>query len=393
MNDGIGHIVNSHTRYGVRFEYGDGMYLYADDRKYLDFMAGIAVSSLGHNNKIIVNAIRNQAQKLIHVSNVFYTDVMIETANTLCKHAGMANVFFCNSGGEAIEAAIKMTRKFYYDKGEKHRNEIITFNGAFHGRTIAAISAMNDEYYKKEFYPVLGGFKYVEYGSIESLKSAINENTAGIMIEPIQGEGGIVFGGWNYLKEVATIAKESDILLIADEIQCGAGRTGKFLALQNAGIEADIVTMAKGIGGGFPVGATLFNEKTKNVMSVGSHGTTFGGNPLAMAVTNAVCSEISSQKFLENVVESGNYLKEQLKKVQNSFPGVVEDVRGVGLMVGFKCFDGEILNKDLAQKFLENGLLTMPARNNVIRLLPPLVAEKHHIDEAIEIIIKTFKYL
>lgn len=379
------YIVNSHARSSVQFTHGDGVYLYANGRRYLDFMAGIAVNSLGHNNPKIVSAITEQASKVMHISNVFYSDIMDKCAKTICTATGMKNVFFCNSGAEAVEAAIKMSRKYFYDKSLPQKNEIITFHGAFHGRTIATISSMSDESYKQGFYPLLTGFKYIEYGNIDVLKNAIDEKTAAIMLEPIQGEGGLIFHGWKYLQSVAKIAHDAGILLIVDEIQSGAGRTGRFLASQHADIIPDIIAMAKGIGGGFPVGATLFSEKTKNVMTVGSHGTTFGGNPLAMAVTNTVCNEINNLGFLFNVNEIAKYLHDKLQDLKIKFPNIIENIRGFGLMTGFKCVDS-IQSKDLTQKLLDNGLLTMPARDNVVRLLPPLIITRDHIDEAMVII-------
>lgn len=380
------YIVNSHARYSVQFTHGEGMYLYAEGgKKYLDFMAGIAVNSLGHNNKKIVKSIVDQASKVMHVSNVFYSEIMDECAKTICTAAGMKNAFFCNSGAEAIETAIKMARKYFYDKSLPQKNEIITFHGAFHGRTMAAISSMSDESYKQGFYPLLPGFKYVEYGNAEALKNAIDDKTAAIMLEPIQGEGGLTFCGWEYLQSVAKIASNAGILLIADEIQSGAGRTGRFLASQHAGVIPDIVAMAKGIGGGFPVGVTLFSEKTKDVMTVGSHGTTFGGNPLAMAVANTVCREINQAAFLENINKVANYLHVELQNLRVKFPDVIEEIRGFGLMVGFKCNDA-VQSRDLAHNLLDHGLITMPARGNVIRLLPPLIVTKGHVDEAIAII-------
>lgn len=385
-------ITHSHLRSSTEFSHGAGAYLFAKNgEKYLDFMSGVAVNALGHCNEIMVKTIAEQAKKLWHVSNIFYSEEMDKCGETICTASGMKKVFFCNSGSEAVETAIKMMRKFFQEKGEE-RYEVITMRASFHGRSITNISASHEPAYIKNFSPLLEGFKQVEYGNIEELKAAISQKTAGILLEPIQGEGGLNFAGWNYLKEVADIAKSNGILLALDEVQCGASRTGKFNAFQWAGIKPDIIAMAKGIGGGFPVGAALFAESTQDVITVGSHGTTFGGNPLAMAVTNAVCREISGANFLENVNKQAAYLKQELVSLQNKFPNIIKEVRGFGLLAGVMLQDNYTA-KEVSDKFFLNKLITIPARQNVIRLLPPLNIEAYHIDEAVEIVRKTLESL
>jgi len=384
-------IVNSHARNKTEFSHGKGVYLYTQTDEYLDFMAGVAVNSLGHCNEKIVKVLNEQSHKLWHISNMFFSKEMDECAETLCNATGMENVFFCNSGSEAVEGAIKMTRKFFQDKGEE-RYEIITCKGSFHGRSITNISAADELGYKKGFYPLLEGFKHVQYGNIEETRNAINEKTAGILVEPIQGEGGLNFAGWDYLKQLSTLAKEKGILLLLDEVQCGAGRTGKFNAFNWAGIEPDIIALAKGIGSGFPVGATLFAKSTKDVITVGSHGTTFGGNPLAMAVANAVCTEISNPDFLLNVQRQSKNINDAMKDLMNKFPHIIKEIRGFGLMSGF-MFHEAFNAKAIADNLFENKLITMPARNNVLRLLPPLIIQDEHIQQASAILEKTFKQM
>ena len=385
------YIVKSHARNQTEFTHGMGVNLYTKTDEYLDFMAGVAVNSLGHCSEIVVNALSEQSRKMLHISNVFYSKEMDDCAETLCNVTGMENVFFCNSGSEAVEGAIKMARKFFQDKGE-YKYEIITCKGSFHGRSITNISAAGEEAYMKGFYPILEGFKHVEYGNIEEVREAINERTAGILVEPIQGEGGLKFAGWNYLKALSRLAKEKGILLILDEVQCGAGRTGKFSGFHWAEIQPDIIALAKGIGSGFPVGATLFAKSTMDVITIGSHGTTFGGNPLAMAVTNAVCTEISKPEFLKNVQVQSRNINEMLKDLMQKFPHVIKEIRGFGLMTGVMLHD-EFPVKTFADKAFENKLLTMPARNNVLRLLPPLIIQEQHVQKAGEILEKTLKEL
>ncbi len=386
------HIVNSHSRTQVEFSHGVGVNLYATNGdEYLDFLAGVAVNSLGYSHEKMITAINEQSRKMWHISNVFYSREMDNCAQTLCHATGMENVFFCNSGSEAVEGAIKMARKFFQDKGEE-KYEIITCKGSFHGRSIANISAAGEDAYLKGFYPKLEGFSQVEYGNIEAIRNAINERTAGILVEPIQGEGGLKFAGWEYMKELSNLAKEKGILLILDEVQCGAGRTGKFNAFQWAEIQPDIIAMAKGIGGGFPVGATLFAKSTQGVITVGSHGTTFGGNPLAMAVVNTVCTEIANQDFLKNVQTQSGNINTMLNNLMAKFPRVIKEIRGFGLMTGFMLHESFAV-KNLADKLFANKLLTMPARNNVLRLLPPLIIQEQHVQKAGEILEKTLMEL
>lgn len=382
------YIANSHARISVKFTHGKGMYLYANEGKFLDFMSGVAVNSLGHCHKDMVKAIADQSKKMWHVSNIFYTDIMEDSAQTICKASGMERVFFSNSGSEAMETAIKMMRKFFQEKGQ-NKYEIITLKESFHGRSITNISAAKEPAYTNNFHPLLEGFVQAEYGNIKQIEELINDKTAGIIIEPIQGEGGLNFSGWEYLKDVSNLAKKYGILLTLDEVQCGASRTGKFNAYQWADIQPDIIAMAKGIGGGFPVGATLFAKTTKDVITVGSHGTTFGGNPMAMAVVNTVCKKLTDDKFLENINKQAKYLNTKLNNLQKKFPHIIKEIRGFGLMTGFSLQE-KFEAKKMVDKLFENKLMTMTARQNVVRLLPPLILQKKHIDEAIAIIEKTF---
>jgi acetylornithine/N-succinyldiaminopimelate aminotransferase len=354
-------------------------------------MSGIAVNSLGHCHKGVLKVLSRQSKKLWHVSNLFYTQIMKECAQTICNASGMEKVFFSNSGSEAMETAIKMMRKFFQEKGE-NRFEIITMKESFHGRSIANISASQEISYTKNFYPLLGGFVQVDYGDINALKNAINERTAGIILEPIQGEGGLNFAGWDYIRQVSKIARDAGVLLTLDEVQCGASRTGKFNAFHWAGIEPDIVAMAKGIGGGFPIGATLFAKSTADVITVGSHGTTFGGNCLAVAVANFVCETLSEEKFLGKINDIAKYLHLNLVQLQSDFPHIIKEIRGFGLMTGF-MFHEKYEVKAIVEKIVAKKLLVISARNNVLRLLPPLIVEKKHIDEACKVMASVFKSL
>ncbi len=370
-----------HKRFDISFSHGEGVYLFSESKKYLDFGAGIAVNALGHCHPKMVSALTNQAQKLWHVSNIYNVNELNKYADKLVSKTFADYVFFCNSGAESIECAIKMIRRHFYVKNQPHKNRIITFTGAFHGRTIATISAAAKKKYLEGFEPALDGFENVEFGNIEAVKKAINENTAAILIEPIQGEEGIRVSDKNFIQELRKICDEKNILLAFDEVQCGVGRLGHLFAYEYYGIKPDIISTAKAIAGGFPLGACLATKDAACGMTIGVHGTTYGGNPLAMSVAEAVFDEITKKGFLENVQEIGQYLRKKLTDLKNQFPDLIEEIRGVGLMIGIKI-NSKIENGELVKKFIENELLTIPAGENVIRILPPLIIEKSHADEA-----------
>jgi acetylornithine/N-succinyldiaminopimelate aminotransferase len=378
-----------HKRFDLSFSHGKGVYLFADNgKKYLDFGAGIAVNALGHCHEKMVAAITNQAQKLWHVSNIYNVNELNNYAEKLVSSTFADYVFFCNSGAEAIECVIKMTRRYFYTQGQPQKNRIITFKGAFHGRTIATISAAAKPKYLEGFEPALEGFDNVEFGNIEAVKNAITPNTAGILIEPIQGEEGIRVSSKKFIQELRQVASENNLLLAFDEVQCGMGRTGHLFAYEYYGIKPDIVATAKAIGGGFPLGACLATKEAASGMTLGVHGTTYGGNPLAMAVADAVLQVILQPDFLPNVQKTAANLKNQLENLQKKFPQVIDEIRGVGLMLGIKI-NQKIENTEVVKKFIENGLLTIPAGENVIRILPPLIINSANVDEAIEKIEKS----
>lgn len=378
-----------HKRFDISFSHGKGVYLFADNgKKYLDFGAGIAVNALGHCHEKMVEAITNQAQKLWHVSNVYNVNELNNYAEKLANRTFADYVFFCNSGAEAIECVIKMTRRYFYTQGQPQKNRIITFKGAFHGRTIATISAAAKPKYLEGFEPALPGFDNVEFGNIDAVKNAITPNTAGILIEPIQGEEGIKVSSKKFIQELRQLATEHNLLLAFDEVQCGMGRTGHLFAYEYYGIKPDIVATAKAIGGGFPLGACLATKEAASGMTIGVHGTTYGGNPLAMAVADAVLQVILAPEFLPNVQKNAAMLKSQLEHLQKKFPEIIDEIRGVGLMLGIKI-NQKIENTEIVKKFIENCLLTIPAGENVIRILPPLIIDSDNIFEAISKIEKS----
>jgi acetylornithine/N-succinyldiaminopimelate aminotransferase len=371
-----------HKRFDISFCCGRGVYLYSNCQQYLDLGAGIAVNALGHCHPKMVEAITAQAQKLWHVSNIYNVDELNNYAEKLVDATFADFVFFCNSGAESIEAVIKMIRRHFFVKNQAHKNRIITFKGAFHGRTIATISAAAKEKYLEGFKPALEGFDNVEFGDLEAVKAAINENTAGILIEPIQGEEGIRVASREFLHGLRKLCDENGLLLAFDEVQCGMGRTGHLFAYDYYGVKPDLIGCAKAIGGGFPLGACLATKEAAIGMTAGVHGTTYGGNPLAMAVANAVLDEMLAPNFLENVGQVGAFFKEELEKLKNEFPQIITEVRGVGLMLGIKINE-EIEHAKIVEKMIENRVLTIPAGNNVIRIIPPLILQKKHVVEAI----------
>lgn len=372
-----------HKRFDIAFSHGEGMYLFSDGKKYLDFGAGIAVNALGHCHPKMVEAITNQAKKLWHVSNIYNANELNNYAEKLVDNTFADYVFFCNSGAESVECAIKMIRRHFFVNNQPQKNCIITFTGAFHGRTIATISAAAKKKYLEGFEPALPGFDNVEFGNIEAVKKAIDENTAGILIEPIQGEEGIRVPDKSFIQELRKICDEKNLLLAFDEVQCGMGRTGHLFAYEYYGVKPDIIATAKAIAGGFPLGACLATKDAASGMTLGVHGTTYGGNPMAMAVADAVLSVMLGENFLENVKKIGAELKSELENLQKKFPDVIDEVRGVGLMLGIKI-NQKIEHTELVRKFIKNGLLTIPAGDNVIRILPPLIISLEHVGEAVE---------
>jgi len=376
-----------HKRFDITFSHGEGVYLFAQGdksgKKYLDFGAGIAVNALGHCHPKLVEALCSQAKKLWHVSNIYNVNELNNYAEKLVDATFADYVFFCNSGAESVECVIKMMRRHFYVKNQPNKHRIITFTGAFHGRTIATISAAAKKKYLEGFEPALPGFDNVEFGDIEAVKKAIGENTAGILIEPIQGEEGIRVAEKQFIQQLRKLCDEKGLLLAFDEVQCGMGRTGHLFAYEYYGVKPDIIATAKAIGGGYPLGACLATKDAACGMTLGVHGTTYGGNPLAMSVANAVLDVIQSKGFLENVKTVGDELKHQLKLLQKDFPNLIDEVRGVGLMIGVKI-NHKLENNEVVKKLIAQGLLTVPASDNVVRILPPLIITKDQAKEAIE---------
>ena len=374
-------ILPTYARTDISFVAGDGVHLRANTgESYLDFGAGIAVNALGHNHPHLVRAIQNQAASLMHVSNLYQIEGQEKLAQRLCAHSFADKVFFANSGAEANECAVKMARRYQADKGCPERFRIVTFSGAFHGRTLAMIAAGGQDKHLEGFGPKVDGFDQVPVGDIEALKECIGPETAGLMIEPIQGEGGVNPIEPAFLQALRDLADKDDLALIFDEVQTGVGRTGHFYAYEGLGVTPDILTSAKGLGGGFPIGACLATDKMAAPMVAGTHGSTFGGNPLAMAAANAVLDVVLEPGFLEQVQEKGLVLKQKLASVMDQFPDVFELVRGQGLLLGMKM---KVPPADMVAACLEEKLLCVPAGGDVVRLLPPLIATTDDFDEAI----------
>jgi acetylornithine/N-succinyldiaminopimelate aminotransferase len=379
-------LAKNYNRRKISFKYGKGSFLYSTNgKKYLDFVQGIAVNSLGHANLHLIKAINKQSKKLWHVSNAFIIPEGEKLATKLAKNTFADFIIFQNSGTEATEAAIKIARRYFYSIGKPKKNRILCVKNSFHGRTLAAIYASGSKKMTEGFGPKVDGFDHFEFGDHKSLKKSISSRTAAIMVETVMGEGGIkVIPDW-CLKGLRKICNEKKILLILDEVQCGIGRSGNFFAFENSKVKPDIVPIAKGIGGGFPLGAVLMNKKVASGMIIGTHGSTFGGNPLAMSVGNAVLDQIFKKGFLANVKKLSKYFHSELDELKKEFPKIIKEVRGVGLLIGLQ------LHKDqtkFIQKLLENKLLTIRAAENVIRILPPLNVKKKEIDIAIKIIKK-----
>ena len=379
-------LANNYNRRKLSFKRGKGSFLYANNgKRYLDFVQGIAVNSLGHANPSLIKAINKQSKKVWHVSNAFIIPEGERLAKRLTKKTFADSVIFQNSGAEATEAAIKVARRYFYSIGKPNKNRIICIKNSFHGRTIAAINASGSKKMIEGFGPKVDGFDHFEFGDHKKLKKMITKKTAAIMVETIMGEGGIkIIPNW-CLKELRKICNKKKILLILDEVQCGIGRSGKFFAYEYAKIKPDIVPIAKGIGGGFPIGAVLMTKKVASGMTPGTHGSTFGGNPLAMSVGNAVLDQIFKKNFLKNVKKLSEYFHLELNKLKKEFPKIIKEIRGIGFLIGLQLFQDQT---KFIQKLMDNKLLTIRAAENVIRILPPLNVKKKEIDLAVKIIKK-----
>jgi len=368
----------------LAFEKGEGVYLYtADGRRFLDFCAGIAVSCMGHAHPHLVEALTEQAKKVWHVSNLYVIPGQIALAERLAAASFADRVFFSNSGAEALEGSIKIARKYQKDNGHPERYRVIGCESAFHGRTLATIAAAGQEKLLEGFGPVVDGFDQVAFGNLNEMRAAITDETAAILVEPVQGEGGLRAAPADYLQGLRDICDEFGLLLMFDEVQCGMGRTGKLFAHEWADVTPDVVATAKGIGGGFPLGAILTTEAAA-VLRVGNHGTTYGGNPLAMAVGGAVLDELLKDGFFDRVVAVGETLSAGLNTLVAKYPSVFVDARGQGLMQGIKLAEN-IVNRDFKTELEGEGLLVAPAGDNVLRLLPPLIIDDSHVAEAIAI--------
>lgn len=386
----MSYLVKNYNRKKISFKNGKGSYLFATNgTKYLDFVQGIAVNSLGHSHPRLVKAINDQAKKLWHVSNAFTILEGEELAKKLVKKTFADYVLFQNSGAEATEAAIKAARRYFYSIGKPNKNRILCIKNSFHGRTIAACYASGSKKMIEGFGPKVPGFDHIQFRNFEprfpNIKNKIKKNTAAIMVETILGEGGIKPIPDKCLKYLRKICNKKKILLILDEVQCGIGRSGDFFAFERSKVKPDIVPIAKGIGGGFPIGAVLMNKKVASGMTAGSHGSTFGGNPLAMKIGNTVLDIVSKKTFLGNVKKNSKYFHNKLKNLKEKFPKIIKDVRGRGFLIGLQLFKDQT---NFIKQLTDNKLLTIRAAENVVRILPPLNVKKSEIDQALKIINK-----
>ena len=379
-------LAKNYSRRKIAFKRGKGSFLYSTNgKRYLDFVQGIAVNSLGHANSYLIKAINRQTKKLWHVSNAFVIPEGEKLAKRLTQKTFADYIIFQNSGTEATEAAIKVARRYFYSIGKPKKNRILCVKNSFHGRTLAAIYASGSKKMTEGFGPKVNGFDHFDFGNHKSLKKKITKNTAAIMVETIMGEGGIkVIPDW-CLKELRKICNKKNILLILDEVQCGIGRSGDFFAFEKSKVKPDIAPIAKGIGGGFPIGAVLMNKKVASGMTAGTHGSTFGGNPLAMAVGNSVMDIISNKKFLKNIKNTSKYFLSNLNKIKDKYPNIIKEIRGRGLLIGIQLYTDHV---KFIKKLMENKLLTIRAGENVVRILPPLNVKKNEIDQALKIIKK-----
>lgn len=366
------------ARYKIVLDHGDGVYVYdTQGNKYIDFLGGIAVNVLGHNHKELVKAVADQAGKMIHCSNLYYTQVQADAAEKLVKLSGLGKVFFGNSGAEANEGAIKIARKYAHSI-DADKSQIISAIHSFHGRTIATLTATGQPKYHEGFGPLPAGFDYVPYNDIEALEKLMSDKTAAVMLEPIQGEGGVHVPDVAYMQKVRQLCDKYNAVLIFDEIQSGMGRSGKFFAYENFGIKPDVVTLAKGLAGGVPIGAFIATDKVAAAFHAGDHGSTFGGNPLACAAANVVLDIVGQPNFLQHVVEMGDYMKSRLEAMQAKYPALIKEVRGKGLILGMELTKP---GRDIVNDCLGKGAIINCTAGNVLRFVPPLIVTKEHIDE------------
>ena len=373
-------LMPTYARADLAFERGEGPYLYATDgRRYLDFAAGIAVNALGHSHPHLVGALKDQAEKLWHCSNLYRIPAGERLAERLCEASFADRVFFNNSGAEALECGFKLIRKHHHDAGNPGRYKVIGCQGSFHGRTLAALSAAGNPKYMEGFRPEVPGFVQVAFGNMNELRAAIDDETAAILVEPIQGEGGVRVAELDYLRALREVCDEFGLLLFYDEVQCGMGRTGRLFAHEWAGAAPDVMALAKGLGSGFPIGACLATETAAAGMTAGTHGSTFGGNPLAMAVANAVLDVMLADGFLEGVERIGALLGARLEDLVGRHPEILAGLRGRGLMRGLECV---VPAGDMVARLREAGLLTVGAAENVVRIVPPLTIDESHVEEA-----------
>lgn len=375
------YLANTYRRFPIVITRGEGCWVYDHTgRRYLDFICGIAVCNLGHSHKRVVDSIKTQLEKLTHISNLFYNDMQIKAAELIVQNSFGDKVFFCNSGAEANEAAIKLARRYSYKKYGKGRFKIITMENSFHGRTIATLSATGQRKFHEGFEPLVDGFTYVPFNSIESIEEEIDETTCAVMMELIQGEGGVHIASTEYVRKLREITEKRDILLIVDEVQTGIGRTGKLFAYEHYGITPDIMTLAKALGNGFPCGAMVAKEKVMDAFEIGSHASTFGGNPLASSAIVATLETIVDENLLSSAQKVGEYLRQGLIELKKSF-GVIRDLRGIGLIWGLEvCGNAQ----DIVEEFLKEGILLNLTSGNVIRILPPLIVKEEEIDLFLE---------
>lgn len=377
-NEAFLHVYN---RFPIVLDHGEGVYLYdTDGNRYLDFGAGIAVSALGYGNKEYNEALKGQIDKLLHTSNLFYNAPSIEAAEKLVQVTGLKKIFFTNSGTEAVEGAIKLARRYAYNRDGFAGHEIIAMNHSFHGRSMGALSVTGTAHYREPFEPLIGGVRFAAFNDLDSVKAALTDRTCAVILEPVQGEGGLYPADPEFIKGIRKLCDEKDLVMICDEIQCGMGRTGTMFAYEHYGIKPDVMTMAKAVGCGVPVGAFAAGEKVMNAMKPGDHGTTYGGNPFVCAAVTEVLRQFKERGILEHVKEISVYLEEKLDELVDS-TSVLETRRGMGLMQGLVC---NIPVGDVVKACQKQGLIVMSAGSNVLRLVPPLVIEKEHVDEMVQ---------
>ncbi|SDK06852.1 aspartate aminotransferase family protein [Natronincola ferrireducens] len=390
IQQGQKYTMNTYNRLPVAFTKGEGCYLTdTEEKEYLDMIGGLGACGLGHNHPIVTKAIQQQAEKYIHVSNIYWIKEQVELAKLLVENSFGDKAFFCNSGAEANEAAIKLARKYAYKKYGSQKNEIIAMTQSFHGRTLGTLAVTHNKKYQEGYGPIPEGFGFTKFNDIAGLKAAITENTCGIILEPIQGEGGVTPIDGGFLKEIKSLCQEKDILLIFDEVQCGIGRSGKLFAYESYGIEPDIMTLAKALGSGIPIGAVVAKGKVAEALQPGDHGTTFGGNPLSTSVALATMKFMVEEKLWEKAEEMGLYLHEKLQQFTKKYTWI-KTVKGKGLMVGLEL---EIEGGSIVEKALKEGLLINCTAGKILRFLPPLIVEKQEIDKMVEILERIFSKL